>query len=117
MSKKKEIIPRKKARYYRPYKPEDCDTVLEVMAKGYSFEAVAGHLKISKKTLYNWREKHPEFAEACELGLELSRIWWEQKGIDHVCNKPTGFNLNTQSWIFNIKNRFGWKDKQEVVGS
>lgn len=107
----------KTARMGRPtkYKPEYCDVVREVMTKGYSKEAVAGHLEIAKDTLYQWEKAHPDFADALKEGVELSRLFWEKVGIDHITHfAKSGKQLNSTAWIFNMKNRFNWRDKTEV---
>jgi len=95
------------------YKPEYCDTVIEVMEKGFSKEAVAGHIGISKDTLYKWIKKHEEFSDSIKRGVEISRVFWEELGIEMV----TAGQGNAASWIFNMKNRFGWKDKKEITGA
>jgi len=94
------------------YKPEYCDKVIEVMEKGFSKEAVAGHIGISKDTLYRWVKKHDEFSDAIKRGVEISRVFWEELGIEMV----TAGQGNSTAWIFNMKNRFGWKDKREISG-
>ena len=40
----------------------------------------------------------------------LCQVWWERQGR----KMTTGENGNATVWIFNMKNRFGWRDKQEV---
>ena len=96
------------------YKPEYCDTVIEVMRQGYSKEAVAGHLEISKDTLYQWEKAHADFSDALKRGVELSRIFWERTALETITHRKDTTQLNSTSWIFNMKNRFGWKDKTEI---
>jgi hypothetical protein len=92
------------------YKEEYCDVVKEVMGKGFSKEAVAGHIGISKDTLYNWVKKYKEFSDAIKKGVEASRVFWEELGIEMV----TAGQGNSTAWIFNMKNRFNWRDKKET---
>lgn len=40
------------------YREEYCDTAVDFMAQGYSKEALAGKLGVTKKTLYTWIDKH-----------------------------------------------------------
>lgn len=96
------------------YLPEFCDKVIEVMAKGYSKEAVAGHLGIHKDTLYQWEKAHGDFSDALKTGLELSRMFWEKTAIDNLVYSPKGKKADAVLWIFNMKNRFNWTDKKEV---
>jgi len=94
--------------------------LIEHMEKGLSFEAFAGLVGVTKKTLYSWFEQNPDFLNAKEIGTARCRIFWEQLGIDHIVNKSdsehgggsSSRSLNASVWIFNMKNRFGWRDKQ-----
>lgn len=88
--------------------------LIDFMAQGYSKEATAAHLGISKDTLYAWNNKHPEFSDAIKEGEQQSRLWWEKIGMGGMVGKVPGFNAST--WIFNMKNRHGWTDKKEVTG-
>lgn len=102
------------------YRPEYCQALIEHMEKGLSFEAFAGALGVAKQTLYNWEKLFPEFVDAKEIGIGRARIFWENLGINHVVNQSESFgqgvsqskSLNASVWIFNMKNRFQWRDKQ-----
>lgn len=101
------------------YKPEYPEKLFEHMAEGLSFECFGGRpeVKASVSMLYNWLEAHPDFQEAKKLGETASRYFWEIMGIDGAKGKIQGFNLG--GWIFNMKNRFFWRDKQdfEITGA
>jgi len=92
------------------YKPEYCEKAIEVLKRGFSKDAVAGHIGVTKKTLYNWMKTHKEFLHAIKEGEEYSRMFWEELGIEMV----TAGQGNATVWIFNMKNRFGWRDKKEL---
>lgn len=87
------------------------------MAQGYSFEAFAGKLGVSKVTLYSWAKENPEFLNAKDIAFERSRHFWEKKAIDHAVEYKDGPKLNNTAWVFNMKNRFGWRDKIEHSGN
>lgn len=114
MAKKNDnVTPKKKAGAPRKYKPEYCDEVISFMAKGFSVEAFAGHVWVSRATLYRWMEEYPEFKEAVAIGRERCRVWWEeaaQAGL--MTEKGTSFSAAT--WIFNMRNRFGWRNEDKV---
>ena len=95
------------------YRPEYCEQVIDHMAQGLSFEAFAGRVGVTKRTLYDWVEAHPEFLEAKQLAYERCRIFWEQKGIDGLAQK--GFQ--ERLWALNMKNRFGWTDARDIKHS
>ena len=106
------------------YKPEYCEQLIEHMASGLSFESFAGELQISKQVLYDWEKVHPEFLYAKEIAFNRNRTFWEKIGIEHIINKSDSESLgdgvsssksrslNASVWIFNMKNRFKWRDRQ-----
>ncbi len=90
------------------------NTVRDLMAQGYSKEAVAGALRICKDTFYRWQKRHPAFGEAVRDGETLSLMWWENLGHQAMRGEVPGFN--SAVWIFSMKNLHGWRDKQELTG-
>jgi len=98
------------------YKPEYCDKVLPFMEQGYSITAFAGHLGVSRQTVYNWMDAHPEFFDAIKEGEAASALWWESA----LRNTTTTGEGNATAAIFGLKNRIPheWRDKQvnEHVG-
>lgn len=102
---------KKKNKGGRPKKvfnPAWCDKLIQHMAKGFSFEAFAGVVKMSKGTLYQLTERHAEFLDAKKIGEGLSLLFWEGIGIKGAQGKLPYFNNG--AWVFNMKNRFGWKN-------
>jgi transposase-like protein len=102
------------------YRPEIVNEVVPFMSQGYSKEALAGHLKICKNTLYEWIEQYPDFSDAINKGTVESLKFWEKIGIENILNvsESDGKNsrsqsLNATAWIFNMKNRFKWNDNKE----
>ena len=96
------------------YKPEFCDTVVEVGAKGDTLAAMAEACDVDRSTINDWMDQHPEFSRAVKRGLQKAQVWWEQKGKEATVGEVDGFNAT--SYIFNMKNRFkdDWRDKHEV---
>lgn len=94
--------------------------LVEHMEKGFSFESFAGVLSVTKPTIYEWVKEHDEFSNAKGIGTEKSRIFWEDLGVRHILNESKSTHgigsksksLNASVWVFNMKNRFGWRDKQ-----
>ena len=95
------------------YKPEMCETAIELMKAGASLVEVAAELGICAGTVHEWKKSNPDFAAAMQRGIELSRAWWEHQGRTNLENK----SFNYVGWYMNMKNRFGWKDKSEVSGN
>ena len=96
------------------YRKEMCQELIDSMSEGFSKEATAAKLGISKDTLYRWDKEHPEFSDAIKEGEIKSQLFWEEIGMDGMRGKIQGFNATT--WIFNMKNRHNWTDKKEVSG-
>jgi len=108
MPKKK---PSKKKKTGRPsgYKKKYCQMLIDHMAQGYSIEAFAGEIGVTKKTIYNWVDLNEEFLHAQKVGQTKSQLWWEKAGRQGMFLKT----FTPAIWIFSMKNRFNWTDKKE----
>lgn len=95
------------------YDSSYCDKVLELMSKGFSKQAVAGELGISRDTFYAWVKAHKDFSDTIKISEMRSLLFWENIGIDGMMGKITGFRPAV--WIFVMKNRFGWKDNVSLT--
>lgn len=123
------------------YKPEFCQMLIDHMAEGLSYETFAAVIKTSRKTLYNWENAtytentapspdlvgapmYPEWSAAKEEGITRCQQFWEMAGRNMMLGlkteqKDKDGNIksidytkgNATVWIFNMKNRFNWKDK------
>lgn len=106
------------------YDEKYCQMLIDHMERGLSFESFAGKIRKAKQTLYNWIEAHPEFLDAKKIGESCSLLRWEEtgiKGLSEIEHKDDEGKtimkekLNATVWIFNMKNRFGWRDRTEVT--
>ena len=95
------------------YKPEMCAQLVDAMAEGFSKEAAAAQIGVAKQRLYDWAEKHEEFRDAIKEGEQRCLNFWEGIGIQGVRGHIEGFNAS--AWIFNMKNRAHWRDRQDVT--
>lgn len=102
------------------YKPEYCEKLIKHMRKGLSFESFAGVVDVNIDTLYEWEKVHANFSEAKKIAFAKCRLFWEKKGHQGLYPKMipgekgvTLLPMNSSVWIFNMKNRFGWKDRPE----
>lgn len=96
------------------------DQVLHHMAQGAGIKELAHYLGVSRQTIYDWcdekhKQYHARFAQAVELGRELSEAWWMRYGRMAMMGRVTAGPPSW--WIFNMKNRFGWRDRVEIAGS
>lgn len=95
------------------YRPEtQLPRIVELMSEGASIVEVMADLRLCRKTWYNWIDdaSKPEFKEAAELGNLLSEAWWQRNGRTNLGNPQFSYT----GWYMNMKNRFGWADKQET---
>jgi hypothetical protein len=84
------------------------------MSKGLSFETFnVNGVFIPKTTLYRWIKKHPEFAEAKEMGNAAS-----QYRLECIANESLDENepfKNFPLWYATMKNKHGWADKVDTT--
>lgn len=96
------------------YRPEYCEMLIEHMSKGYSYQSFASVAKVNIDTLYEWEKMFEDFTDAKKRGYADCLFFWEKLAIENTLVKNGKPVLNTGSFVFNMKNRFGWSDKQEV---
>lgn len=106
------------------YKPEYCEQLIEHMASGLSFESFAAIVDVNQDTLHEWAKVHEEFSEAKKAAYMKNLLFWEKLGVDHIINssesesygegqsRSSSKSLNSAVYIFNMKNRHKWRDKQ-----
>jgi transposase len=99
------------ARIGRPtdFKPAYAEEILQLMATGLSLAAAAAELGIHRQRVYDWEEKHPEFADTIKLARSKRQLFLERRLLS-----ATDGPVVTSS-IFALKNAAGedWRDKQE----
>lgn len=83
------------------------------MSKGFSFETFGAVVKVHKDTIYEWRKKHQDFADAVTQAFTQCQLFWEQKGMEGLWNSKNSY-FSQNVWAFNMKNRFKWTDRTEV---
>lgn len=93
------------------YDPAMCDSIIEFMEDGYSVTAFAGHIRVSRATVYKWADEHPEFLDALKTAQAIAGLWWEDRLRDCAA-KGEG---NATAAIFGLKNRSAdeWRDKRD----
>ena len=99
------------------YKPEYCETVVQLGAQGCSVVQMASRIGVVRSTLETeWPAAHPDFSEAFALARQLSQNWWEDQA--HTALRSKDFN--GALWGRNMSSRFPkeWREstKQEHSG-
>ena len=100
----------------RPKKTLDClpegwqQGVIELGLEGASKTELRDYLDISRDLFDRFMSEEEEFSTAIKKALTKSEIFWEREGLKMATQGTKG---NPIIWIFNMKNRFKWKDKHE----
>lgn len=100
------------------YTADRCDEVRALGTEGKSRAQIAAALCVSRQTVLNWAEAHPEFAAALDEAREAAQAWWEDVGQRAVLGMK---DFPAAAFIFQMKNRFPaeYRDRHEhdVTGS
>ena len=84
--------------------------ILKESGEGASIVELSVDLDISRDTFYALSDREPEFSDTVKKCKELSEAWWKRSGRKNLENKDFSYT----GWYMNMKNRFGWADKQET---
>lgn len=97
------------------FKPEYGEEILQTMAQGLSLAAAAADLGIHRQRVYDWVEKHPEFADTIKLAQSKRQAFLERRLLKDDLPGP-----QITSTIFALKNAAAadWREKvdHELTG-
>jgi hypothetical protein len=96
------------------YDPAYCDAVVEHMADGSSLTSFAASVSVSRRTINEWMDAHPEFSQACARAKALCATWWEKQGRT-IAVAGGGPGAATMV-MFGMKNMGAedWKDASQI---
>jgi len=92
------------------YSDELCEKIVSYFKCGMSIAEICLELDICKQTFYTWCENHKKFLDSKKKGEFFSEGWWMKQARINLKDK----DFNATLFYMNMKNRFGWSDKQEV---
>jgi hypothetical protein len=84
---------------------------VELAKEGQSFAQIAAALDVSRQTIDNWAQEHPEFLEALARAKAHAQAWWETAG---QSNLLTG-GFNAQVWKTTMQARFRDDYTEKIV--
>lgn len=97
------------------YDPAFCERVIDLGKQGKSKAQMAAHFDVSRQTIDNWAQAHPEFLEALNRAMAHCQAWWEDKGMAGM--EMPGFNAAV--WKKSVEARFrdDYTERREVAHS
>lgn len=89
------------------------EEILTLMASGLSLAASAAELGIHRQRVYEWMDRHPEFADTVKLAQAKRQLFLERRLLAADAGPVV------TSTIFALKNAGpeDWRDKREVEHS
>ena len=88
--------------------PDDWkDIVIDCGQEGGSEVEMRCLLGIGDSAWYTLMEDSDDFRRTIKQARALCEVWWERQGR----KMAAGADGNATVWIFNMKNRFRWRDK------
>lgn len=89
------------------------EEILSLMASGLSLAASAAEIGIHRQRVYEWMDRHPEFADTVKLAQAKRQLFLERR----LLTADAGPVVT--STIFALKNAGpeDWRDKREVEHS
>lgn len=99
------------------YKKEYCRQIVDYMSTGKSLVAFAASIDVHKDTVYEWAKVHKEFSDSLKKAQAKCEAHWEKIGEEAMFMGGKDSVFIPSLYIFKMKARFGWSDKQEVEHS
>lgn len=121
------------------YKPEYAEMARKLCLLGFTDVQLGDHFGVEEKTINNWKTAHPKFLQSLRGGKEVAdaevaaSLYHRALGYEHPEDKvfcSTGkdgkavvttvatvkhYPPDTGAAFIWLKNRAGWRDKQDVV--
>ena len=88
------------------YDPAYCEKVIELGRLGKSIEQICYDLNTPVRTLYEWRDRHPDFSQALEDAKGFEQAYWEMLAQTHIVETKDGPKLNASLWSRSMAARF-----------
>lgn len=97
----------KRAKEFKDLPADWKEIVLSKSAEGHSNVEIFAALGLGRTTHAIFMSENEEYSETFDFGNVLCESWWVGMGRNNIGNSR---NFNTGVWVFNLKNRFGWRD-------
>lgn len=97
-------------KFVSKYDPSVGEDIVELSRKGFTLEAIAGYLGISRKTLFRWRQENPELEALCEVAQGMRQFAWEKTLID----APSGPAVQAASMALRAMDMKNFNDRKQI---
>ena len=87
------------------------DYIIAEMSEGATLREIKAHFAISNDLHERWMKDEEEYSETIKGGIQMAEAWWLKQGRINLQNKE----FSPVLWYMNMKNRFGWKDRQDIT--
>lgn len=97
------------------YRPEYCESVIQLMSEGYSFSAWCGSLPVPYETARGWATAYPEFSESIKNGM-VARTKKLEQGL--LSQEFAGPQITARIFALKNANPTEWRERSitEVSG-
>ena len=99
---------------FQPKKGERITGLADLFREGQSLAEVRAKLNISVHVYNKACAVSAKFKAAHDAGLQKAEAWWMTLGRAGAAGKT---KIQPATWIFNMKNRFGYSDKKELTAT
>jgi hypothetical protein len=86
------------------------EEILSLMATGLSLAAAAAEIGIHRQRVYEWVDRHPEFADTVKLAQSKRQLFLERR----LLSADAGPVVTSTIFALKNTNHEDWRDKREV---
>lgn len=86
------------------------EEILSLMATGLSLAAAAAEIGIHRQRVYEWVDRHPEFADTVKLAQSKRQLFLERR----LLSAEVGPVVTSTIFALKNTNHEDWRDKREV---
>lgn len=97
------------------YNPKFATQIIKHCSQGFSFETFAHKIGVTDRTLRNWQQVFPDFAEATDRAKIAAQYFFERQLIEGITGKGNSMDKrNASLLIFALKTRFSKQYSQQI---
>lgn len=84
--------------------------IIEEMKKGFSLAAAAAAFDISRQTIYDWKDRHPEFDELVKVAMVHRQRFLEER----LMSTQSGAVVTSTMFALKNAGAADWREKQDI---